>query len=237
MVTAFACAAAESARYAQQLQQQQQAAAQAGPAQAQALAQQFGESLEAAVAAALVWAQGARPAEHEAAPGPEPAGGPEGEGGEGEDPLAAQPIPALLQSLERRLGLARVEEACAHASAALAALAAAADAAPQQAAALAGAAALLGPMLRMLRGALCQLGLQYLAAHKAAAKLGYVCASLFAGLVQEGFCMPEGEPAGRLVPGCLGKRAGVRKMAMQTSPPVLSFCHLLPLLFHWHARS
>jgi hypothetical protein len=95
--------------------------------------------------------------------------------------------------------MGRVEELCSHATSALGLLAASASASPPdsgQAARLAAALCLLGPMLRMLRGALCQLSLQYLAAHKATAKLAYVASSLFAGLVQEGFCMPEGEPAG-----------------------------------------
>lgn len=114
-----------------------------------------------------------------------------------------QPIPALLQSLEKRMGLGRAEEACAHATSALGVLATAVDGAcpPALADRLVSAACMLGPMLCMLRGALCQLALEYLGAHKATAKLSYVSASLFAGLVQEGFCMPEGQPEGGWV-GC-----------------------------------
>ncbi len=136
-----------------------------------------------------------RPTEVEARPAAD------GEGEEdAQDALVAQPIPALLQSLERRMGLGRIEELCSHATSALGLLAAATDApwaGPAPGAGLASALCMLAPMLRMLHGALCQLALQYLVAHKATAKLAYVAASLFAGLVQEGFCMPEGEPAGR----------------------------------------
>ena len=125
-----------------------------------------------------------------------------------EPPPPAQPVPELLQTLERRMGLPRLQELCSHATSALSQLTAAAaagQAGPPLAARLASTLCLLGPMLSMLRGALCQLALQYLAAHKATAKLAYVAASLFAGLVQEGFCMPEAEAGGR---AGRGKRSG-----------------------------
>ena len=181
--------------------QQQSAAAQAtlwaGSELASAVPQQeqqLAASLEAAVAAALVWAQNAKPAEA-AAPAD----------GQDEEQEAEQlPLPSLLQQLEQRLCLPKAAELASHAGSVLAAVAAAsnlprsgaAEAAQQQ---LAAAAAGLAPLLGLLLAALRQLGLQYLALHKAAAKLCYICASLFAGLVQEGFCMPEGtEGAGRV---------------------------------------
>lgn len=191
MEAAFLAASQTSASAAQQLRQEAQ---QDVAAQQEQGAELLGESLESAVAAALVWAQNARPAEAEGGGAAGAAAGPAvGEDAEEEEGPAVQPIPTLLDSLERRMGAARVEEVCSHLAAALGALAAAPPAASSR---LAAALAALAPMLRMLRGVLCQLGLQYLAAHKASAKLGYVAASLFAGLVQEGFCMPQGEPAG-----------------------------------------
>lgn len=157
----------------------------AAPAQQQE--QQLAASLEAAIAAALVWAQNAKPAEAAAAAD-----------GQAEQEEAEQPpLPALLQQLEQRLCLPKAAELASHAGAVLAAVAAASNLPRSEAAAaqqqqLAAAAAGLAPLLGLLLAALRQLGLQYLALHKAAAKLCYICASLFAGLVQEGFCMPEG---------------------------------------------
>ena len=54
-----------------------------------------------------------------------------------------------------------------------------------------------------------QLALQYMALHRATAKLCYVCTSLFSGLVQEGFCMPSGVDGERACAWCV-VRAGVR---------------------------
>ena len=145
--------------------------------------QQLAEHLESAVAAALVWAQNARPAAPVA---------PDGEQAAPEQQL----LPALQQQLEQHLCLPKAAELCSHAGAVLSAVAAASDLLPSAAAEqerqrLAAAAAGLTPLLGLLLGALRQLGLQYLALHKAVAKLCYITASLFAGLVQEGFCMPE----------------------------------------------
>ncbi|KAL4440107.1 hypothetical protein ABPG75_003108 [Micractinium tetrahymenae] len=150
---------------------------------------QLAAQVEAAVAAALVWAQNAKPTASAA-----PADAEQGEGQQVEEAEAEQqPLPELLQQLEGQLGLHRVEELRSHIAGALAAVAAASDTAPALAAAEAAtAAAGLAPLLGLLLCALRQLGLQYLAVHKAASKLCYISASLFAGLVQEGFCMPEG---------------------------------------------
>lgn len=150
--------------------------------------QSLADHLEAAVAAALVWAQNAKPAEVVA-----PAGG---EGEEQAEPEQS-PLPALLQQLEQQLCLHKAAELGSHTAAALAAVAAASNlppiaAAEEQQRQVAAAAAGLAPLLGLLLCALRQLGLQYLAVHKASAKLCYITASLFAGLVQEGFCMPEG---------------------------------------------
>ncbi|EIE25917.1 hypothetical protein COCSUDRAFT_12734, partial [Coccomyxa subellipsoidea C-169] len=53
------------------------------------------------------------------------------------------------------------------------------------------ASAALAPLLGMAAGALQAVAARYLALHKALAKLGYVAASLFVGLMQEGFCTAE----------------------------------------------
>lgn len=182
------------------------AAQHAGGADGQA--RQLAEQLEAAVAAALVWAQNAKPpaaGATEQGPAATDAGQQEQQLEEAEAKAEAeaeaeaeqQPLPELLQQLEGQLGLRRLAELRSHVAAALAALAAVSNVAPsQEAAQVATAAAGLAPMLGLLLCALRQLGLQYLAVHKAAAKLCYISASLFAGLVQEGFCMPEGAEGG-----------------------------------------
>ncbi len=158
----------------------------AGPAQQQE--QQLAASLEAAVAAALVWAQNAKPAEADA-----PAEGQDKQQEAEQPPL----LPVVLQQLEQRLCLPKAAELANHSGSVLAGVAAASNLPRGEAAAvvqqqLSAAAAGLAPLLGLLLASLRQLGLQYLALHKAAAKLCYICASLFAGLVQEGFCMPEG---------------------------------------------
>ncbi|GAB4814208.1 hypothetical protein N2152v2_001254 [Parachlorella kessleri] len=192
LAVAFGEAAAESAQAGQLQQASSGHVGQGQEGQSEEAARGFSEALEAAVAAALVWAQNARPPEVGGA-GAAAAAGEAREGDDLEEPLPpAQPIPELLQTLERRMGLPRLQELCTHTTSALSQLAAAAAGSPL-AAKLASTLCLLGPMLSMLQGSLCQLGLQYLAAHKATAKLAYVAASLFAGLVQEGFCMPEAE--------------------------------------------
>jgi hypothetical protein len=56
---------------------------------------------------------------------------------------------------------------------------------------MAAALCALRPMLGMARGALQRVGLAYLPLARATAKLGYVAASLLAGVVQEGFCTAE----------------------------------------------
>lgn len=178
LLAAFDAAAAETAGFA---------ASFSAPGGQQAMPlQAFAAALEGAIAAALVWAQNARLSD---SPGPAPeAGAAESE----EAPaLEQEPIPKRLATMGTQLGLGRVREVCSRALEALAAVASA----PGAAGAGAAAPALLsqlGPMLSLLRYALCQLGLRYLVVHKSVAKLAYVASSLFSGLVEEGFCMPEG---------------------------------------------
>lgn len=178
VVAAFAAAAQHSAAAAQQIP---------GPPTGQGAApstgtgQQVGDRVEAAVAAALVWAQQARPVDP---------GSTEGENG-------PSPLPELLQQLEGQLALGQAATVCRHVGAALGALAAASS--PGEAAGgSAVVVASLAPMLGMLGAALRQLALKYLAVHKAITKLCYITCSLLTGLVQEGFCMPEGTEGGWL---------------------------------------
>ena len=47
---------------------------------------------------------------------------------------------------------------------------------------------MLQPLVSGVAATLRQVGLQYLALHKAVAKLGYIVTSLLSGVMQEGFC-------------------------------------------------
>lgn len=57
---------------------------------------------------------------------------------------------------------------------------------------MAARAAAVAPLLRVAAGALQAVGARYIALHKALAKLGYITASLFVSLLQDGFCTAEG---------------------------------------------
>jgi hypothetical protein len=190
LAAAVAEAAHESRVAARRLQAGSADAAAALPEEQQ---QQLAQQLEAAVAAALVWAQSAQPAGAGAAP---PAAQ-DASAAEADGEAEQVPLPELLQQLEQRLCLPKAADLAAHTAALLSTLAAASNAPPGAAARrqleqLGAAAGGLAPLLGLLLCALRQLGLQYLSVHKAAAKLCHISASLFAGLVQEGFCMPEG---------------------------------------------
>ena len=139
--------------------------------------EEFHQHLDAVLSSALLWAQSV--ARGAAAP-------------RGSDQSGIA-IPECLSSMELQLGLRHVQKVCSSAVAALIAADAAAGAgAAGVAAALAQQLCMLGPMLSMLRSALQHLGMRYLATHQAVAKLSYITCSLFSGLVEEGFCMPEG---------------------------------------------
>ncbi len=66
-----------------------------------------------------------------------------------------------------------------------------------------GTAGMLQPLVIGVAATFRQLGLQYLALHKAVAKLGYIVTSLLSGVMQEGFCTAteseETEAGGRHV--------------------------------------
>eukprot|EP00887_Chlorella_sp_A99_P000601 scaffold17.g601.t1 len=173
-------------------------------------AQQAAGYLESAVAAALVWGQ------HASKPS---AAGEEANGGaalrdaaarDGDEPsapepaLEASPLPELLQQLEAQLAMDKAAAVCAHVGAALQALAAATDAGGD-AADLAVALSGLAPLLGLAREALRGLAIKYLALAKGVAKLCHVTAALLAGLVQEGFCMPDGAEGEGVQDGSDGK--------------------------------
>lgn len=221
----LAAAVAAAARDSAAAQATLHTGVEAASAPQQEALQQLAGSLEAAVAAALVWAQNAKPAEPAAA-----------EGGE-EPPQAEQPpLPALLQQLEQQLCLHKASELGSHAAAVLAALASASDLPPSAAAAeqqrqAAAAAAGLAPLLGLLLAALRALGLQYLALHRSASKLAYIAASLFGGLVQEGFCMPEGADGERCAwgdPAAAGRPGVCLRHAATTKPALHRCCALTP---------
>jgi hypothetical protein len=175
------------------------APADAPPAEAEALpgagadaARHVADSVEAMVATALVWAQGVQLA---AAPSPA-AAAPAGEEGADDDDDGSEVLPEVMRAAEQRLGLPRVEQLLTQCLSAFAGLAALADC--QDGAATAAAAAALrafAPMLGLLRCGLWQHGARYLGLHRAAAKLSYVTSALFAGLVEEGFCVADAEGA------------------------------------------
>jgi hypothetical protein len=143
--------------------------------------QQLLDSLEAAVTSSLLWAQKVRTAEADAQLVVD---------GEHYAEAEQQPIPVILRALEKQLGLATAGDVGRHAVSALAALAEAVEL--QNGNTLIPMLCTLGPMLSMLCSALRQLAMRYLAAHKHVCKLSYVITSLFGGLMEEGFCMPEG---------------------------------------------
>lgn len=143
--------------------------------------QQLLDSLEAAVTSSLLWAQKVRTAEADAQLVVD---------GEHCAEAEQQPLPVILRALDKQLGLATAGDVGRHAVSALAALAEAVEF--ESGNTLIPTLYTLGPMLSMLCSALRQLAIRYLAAHKHVCKLSYVITSLFGGLMEEGFCMPEG---------------------------------------------
>lgn len=206
LMAAFSEAARAAATSAQQLQvfsrgPDKQPSMQQGH---QELGKQLSDCMEGAVEAMLVWAQQARPnitnaAEERVEQDAIEDRTADSEAPEEMDALATLPIPELLRSLESCMQAARVQTVCSQVTAALAKLAVATGDPSNSAlcSRMVAGLSLLAPMLIMLRCALCQLALQYLGALKATSKLSYICTSLFSGLVQEGFCMPEAEAEGK----------------------------------------
>ena len=77
-------------------------------------------------------------------------------------------------------------------------------------------------LLSISRAALRGLTLQSLHLHKATAKLGYIATSIFAGLLQEGFCTTEeaeGEGDGADGGGVFKEAEGTVRADLSISPP------------------
>ncbi len=117
---------------------------------------------------------------------------------------AIEALPSAISRLDQQLGAERVNAVCDACSSALSVLARCSDQKPSDQPVppapdvpeLAGTLRTLGPMLRMLRGGVQRTALRALSHHRATSKLTYVCAALMAGLVEEGFCMPQGTEDG-----------------------------------------
>jgi midasin len=148
----------------------------------------FGAALDATVQEALLWGQAAATDAADAGDGlvswtaaAEAAARPE------RAAAAAEGVSDLLRLFGAACNAAwEPDGGGADASAAAAAAAAAA-------ARMATALHALRPLLLLQLGGLRARGAALLPLHKATGKLAYVCSSLFCTLVQEGFCIPEGE--------------------------------------------
>jgi len=162
--------------------------------------QQMADEVEAMVQAELLWAQNAlenvttRSVADPAAV----------ENEKEEETVRQNCLPIAVDSANKRLGIHQLIKLISHANNALGHLASLADSSHSHsrgntasiAANVASAAAMLSaavPMLRMLRAAIWQFAARAIALHRSVAKLSYISTALFAGLLEQGFCMPEGE--------------------------------------------
>lgn len=150
------------------------------------LVEQLKQQVESLVSASLVWAQNV-PSQ---GPKPDRAAGLEGEDIEEE----IMPIPEAMKELERSLGLSRLQRLLQAGTDVLSTLAALAQHTDVDATAKELPA--VPALLSMVQSAAASLGLRFLALHAGVSKLAYVVSSLFAGVVEEGFCMPEGTEDG-----------------------------------------
>lgn len=152
------------------------------------------EAVDKAIAAALVWAQTVsspdfKMTSQQAA---------DNDDNDDDNNPENERIPDLMSSLEKQLCSHRAVESINHVLAALTALSCR-DHHHHQSTDITTSnksnnhILAVVPMLTMLHHVLGHLAQRYVAFHKTVCKLGYVCSSLFTGLVQQGFCMPEGE--------------------------------------------
>lgn len=114
----------------------------------------------------------------------------------------AQQLPAAMESTSKTLGVAYLTNIADHATTALSFLAGLADSGDSSKIE-SGAAMLTAvvPMLRLLRAAVWQAAARCLALHRSMAKLTYITSALFAGIMEQGFCMPEGGEEGEAEEG------------------------------------
>jgi len=156
--------------------------------------QEIVEAIDKAIAAALVWAQMASSPEFKTT-SQQAADNDDNDGNNIEN----ERIPDLLSSLEKQLCSHRAIESVNHVLAALTVLSSC-DRHHQKSPDITITSSnyknhvlAVVPMVTMLHHVLGHLAQRYVAFHKTICKLGYVCSSLFTGLVQQGFCMPEEE--------------------------------------------
>lgn len=165
-----------------------------------AILQQMADEVEAMVQAELLWAQNAL--ENGTTKSAEDPTVVENEEKEEEEAIRQHSLPIAIDSANKRLGIHQLTKLISHANNALGYLASFADSSHSRGdntsttANVASAAAMLSaavPMLRMLRAATWQSAARAIALHRSVAKLSYISTALFAGLLEQGFCMPEGE--------------------------------------------
>ncbi|KAG7670517.1 hypothetical protein KSW81_003079 [Nannochloris sp. 'desiccata'] len=157
--------------------------------------QHMADEVEAMIQAELLWAQNALDNDSTKS-------AVENEEEEEEEAVQQHHLPIAIDSANKRLGIHQLTKLISHANNALGYLASFADSSniggdtASTAANVASAAAMLSaavPMLRMLRAAIWQSAARAIALHRSVAKLSYISTALFAGVLEQGFCMPEGE--------------------------------------------
>eukprot|EP00798_Chlamydomonas_sp_ICE-L_P024875 gene24875-10536_t len=176
----------------------------------------FTSHVEAAIQGVLLWAQSALSVTEKKAPGA-PGAAAQGQLKKEEEEAEEEEeeecnIPQCVDSLLAHTQVARVGKVAAATSSVLLQLAeardslfsesSASDLQPsqervQQVQLMTQQARSLYPMLCLLGGVLQQLSLRAIALHKSTAKLAYITSSIFATLVEEGYCVPEGEGEGK----------------------------------------
>jgi len=163
--------------------------ANSSPSSSSKLIHTVSEHVESAVEAALIWAQNVAD-------------------GLGDDKTAVEivdatdeeiveTLPAVMHQASERMGICRLKTLVEHIAAAMEAFAKLVD--TGDAATTKDGAVLLASMsdmLSILRAATWQLASRSLALHRSVCKLAYITSSLFVGVVEEGFCIPEGGEEG-----------------------------------------
>lgn len=161
------------------------------------LLQKLAEEVEHAVESCLLWAQAVMVESRQTVAQQQPAQDPSSEHGDRESIVPLTPLPVAVQQASLRLGTSHLErllERLSQAFSTLTLLARSSNTDALQSAAKLIAS--LGPLLKNLRAGVWHLAARTLALHRSIAKLTYVISALFAGVVEEGYCMPGGEADG-----------------------------------------
>ena len=143
---------------------------------------------EAVLSEVLLWAQNVHAAAAAAAAA-------ESQGDEPQPDAAGESVGARGAWLEGLLGAGRSTRIAAAVHSLAARLAQLSDDAAPGAAAAAQVLGALAPLLQLQLSASARLAFDYLALHKATAKLGGTLSSVFAALARDGFCTPPGQQA------------------------------------------